>query len=74
MSAKTFPLQTYCFFFFQVEATLLFTEAHVSDEGLYFCNISFQDNPAFHVSSQPAQLTVNGEEGEGGDWQLNQTL
>ena len=65
MNAKTFPLQTYRFFFFQVEATLLFTEAHVSDEGRYFCNVSLQDHPAFYVSSQSAQLTVNGEEREG---------
>ena len=60
MSAKTFPLQAYCFFF-QVEATLVFTEAHVSDEGLYFCTASLQDYPTYYASSQPAMLTVNGE-------------
>ena len=65
MSAYAFPFANLPLFFFQVETTLLFTEVHVSDEGLYFCNASLQDYPTYmyNASSQPAQLNVNGEMG-----------
>ena len=45
----------------QVKATLVFTEAHVSDEGDYFCNISLRNYPTHYNSSQHAQLMVNGK-------------